>query len=263
MPSPRPEVARKLASIMTAQRRGKARPLYGQRSGRIDARSLHRIATSDDPRCFTTRGAQSPTRLRLVIVLDMSGSMLGSNMERAMRVVRDLTDAVANVRTVKAEAWGFTVSTAPSGDRVAPEATRCREGDYIEVIQLWQQGMTFESLHKRVNTHPLQGNEDGFSLQVIGDEVMRTLSRDERALFIMVSDGVPVYNEDSKSMAHVARVVDGLRRRGAGVVSVSVSSSLRKAAQHQMYGEKATIPYDANPNVLVQSVAKAVGQALA
>lgn len=258
----RPEVARKLQSIMTAQRRGKHAPEYGKRRGRVDRRALTRAAMNDG-RVFKTRGAPSPTALRLVILLDMSGSMdYGSTMTNAMQMCRDLIEATKDVRSISLEVWGHTTTILTEGDSLQPEAKAVREGDYIVLRELWEPGEPIKTFHDGVNSVMHWGNEDGFALDSLYQDVKRRRKSGERILVVMVSDGEPVIDEMHMARAHVRQVAERIRRANDAVISVSVSSGLRRDQQEEMYGHEFVIEYTHDTNRLTQSVAKAVGKAL-
>jgi hypothetical protein len=245
---------------MTSQRRGAANRDYGKVSGRIDKKHLARLGTSE--RVFYTEGSPSPTRLRVVVILDRSGSMRGERMQKGMQMCRDLIEAGKNLPTVSVEVWGHTTADLLPGDTIEGGAEMLVQGDYIVVRELWRKGFSFEDFHKAANSQFMWGNEDGWALDVIGNEVQHTLAQGERALYVMVSDGQPVYFEAGRNLAHVRSVVDRLRRQGAGVISVAVAPELPAEAQRAMYGDGHYIKYDDDPQHLLRDIAKTIGRAL-
>jgi cobalamin biosynthesis protein CobT len=259
-PDDRPDVARRIASIMAQQRHGKSAPDFGMRAGRVDRRRLGRAKS--DPRVFTTRTAASTSRLRVVVILDLSGSMMGERVNAAVQTAWDFALAASYMPTVTLEVWGHgTAYTKGYDDRINDEAESVREGSFIACYELYRPGMTLAQFYAQFKGVDLCGNEDGFALQSIGAEVMRRASKDERVLFIMVSDGAPIYKEGMKAWTHVGQVVKALRSKGAAVVGVSISSALGKDVQAKMYG-KHVIIYDHNPSVTTTNMGRVIGQAM-
>jgi cobalamin biosynthesis protein CobT len=257
----RPDVAKRLQSIMTAQRRGKHAPEFGKRRGRVDARKLTRAAVGDG-RVFKTRGAPSPTHLRLVVLLDMSGSMSYGSDKHAVQMCRDLIEATKDTRSITTEVWGHTTNSLQTGDSLQPEAERVREGDYIVLRELWEEGQPIKTLHDRINTQQFWGNEDGFAIDSLYKDVARRRKSNERVLMVVISDGEPVITEMTKARAHVRQVSERIRRAGDAVISVSCSMGLRKDQQEEMYGHEFVIEYTANTLMLTQAIAKSIGKAL-
>ncbi len=271
-PTDRPDVASRLASIISSQRRGKGRPSPAHRHGRIDRRALARAGTGD-PRVFFQPGAPSPTKLRLVVILDLSGSMDGREATNAAQMAWDLILAAERVTSVSLEVWSHTTGALESGETLSPGAVVTTD-DFIMVNELWKPGTSRWQFHRNIHNVAFRGNEDGFALKVIADDVLRRLPAGERALFVMVSDGAPFYpgyagrgteddfNEDDHKYAHMREVCRTIRRKGAAVMSVSVSQSLRRSTQDQMYGHESVVQFTDNTSMLTQAIAKVVGKAL-
>lgn len=257
----RPDMARKLANIMTRQRHGQSQPEYGMRTGRVDRTRLAGVPAGRR-RVFMQRGAPSPTKLRMVVLLDMSGSMRGTEMRNGIQMCRDLIEATMNIPSVTTEVWGQTTADLFPDDDIEAEAVTLIQGDYIVLKELWKKGTSFERFHAAVNGTFMWGNEDGFALTVLEQEVLRTKAPDERLFFVVVSDGAPVYAERRFETTHVKGVVDRIRKHGAGIISVAIGEGLRAATQAEMYGKDFVVAYDDDVNKLAQAIAKAVGKAL-
>ena len=258
-PEDRHDVARRIASIMASQRHGRTAPDFAMRSGRVDRRRLGRAKT--DPRVFTQRNAPSPQRLRVVLILDLSGSMTGGRVNNAVQTAWDFALAANNMPNVSLEVWGHGTEYIAAGESLAEGAESVREGNYVAAYELYRPGMNAKQFHQQFKHIRLCGNEDGWALQTIGADVMRKASKDERVMFVMVSDGSPIYREGQKGWAHTGQVVKALRRQGAAVVSVSIASALGRDVQGRMYGRD-VIEYDENPQVLTTNMSRVIGRAL-
>lgn len=258
-PEDRHDVARRIAGVISQQRRGRSAPDLGMRSGRIDKRRLARAKS--DPRIFTQRTAPSPERLRVVVILDLSGSMMGYRVNAAVQTAWDFVLAAQSLPQVTMEVWGHGTAYVEPGEELAEGAESVREGNYVVGYELYREGMDARNFHRQFKNIRLCGNEDGFALQQIGQDVMRRASKDERVLIVMVSDGYPIYREMKGGFRHTRDVVKGLRRKGAAVVSVSIAQDLRGSQQAEMYGRD-IVTYDENPQVLSTNIGRVIGRAL-
>jgi cobalamin biosynthesis protein CobT len=262
-PDDRPDVSKRLAGIISSQRRGRERPEYGRRSGRCDPRNLWRASTGDS-RVFSRKGAASPTRIRLVILQDLSGSMEGIPASNAAQMVWDLIRAGQQVPTVSVEVWGHTTQNAPDGDSLTEgcSPTLGHERGFIKLLELWKPGQSKWQFHRNILSTGFSGNEDGFAIKVVAEDVERRVVSGERIVMVVVSDGQPVYAERGSEMGHVRGVVNAIRRRGHVVVSVSIDPGLSKVEQDTMYGDQNVIQFQRDTMKLTQDIARVIGRAL-
>jgi hypothetical protein len=252
-PVDRPDIARRIAGIMAQQRRGLEAPEFGKRGGRVDRRRLSSIATGND-RVFATRSGRSSTRLKVVVIVDLSGSMVGENAQRAIQTAWDFALAIRQVPSASLEIWAHSTGylnidekPLPDLDDPAESSTGVREGHYVVAYHLYEEGMTARQFYQQFKDIRMSGNEDGWSLDAVLSDVSRRTTSNERMLAIMVSDGAPAYAEQKAGIGHVKAVVNRWRKRGAGVVSVSVDAHLRKEAQNNMYGHEWVVPFTEDP----------------
>ena len=265
MPDDRDDVARKIADVMSRQKHGRERPTFAQRSGRIDRRSLARVKAGYD-RPFSRRNGESPTALRVAVILDLSGSMMGKRVNDAVQMGWDFAMATRYMPQVHLEVWGHGTAYVGAEKTKAHEMNKdgtsgVREGDVVMAYHLWEKGMTKRQYKAQLRNVRLCGNEDGFALQAIAKDVMDRAKSNEKVLVIMVSDGTPIYTEMSSAYGHVRGVVNSIRRKGAAVVSVSIASGLRKDQQTNMYGTD-VIEYDEDMRKTAASMARVMGRAL-
>lgn len=262
-PEDRPEVSKRLAGIMAAQKRGKERPEYGRRSGRVDTRTLWRTSTGDS-RVFKRPGAASPTRLKVVILQDLSGSMEGRAASEAAQMTWDLIGACEQALNVSVEVWGHTTQQAPDGDELTEgcSGTVSYSKGFIKLMELWKPGQSKWTFHRNILSTGFGGNEDGWAIKVLSEDMERRLKDRERMVLIVVSDGTPIYNERGSEVGHVRHVVNAIRRKGHAVISVSIDSALTRQQQDSMYGDHSVIEYDYNTGRLTQAIARVIGRAL-
>ena len=265
-PDTRMDVARRIAGVMAQQRKGRQAPDFGLRSGRVDRRKVARASVNE--RVFTQRTAQSPTRLKVALVVDLSGSMYGYAANAAIQTAWDFATAANLMPNVDLEIWGHSTGYYERGEEqiATPSnddgSTGVREGHYVVAYHLWEHGMTADQFHKGMRDIRMSGNEDGFSLNAIGTDVLKRAESGERVLILMLSDGAPVYSEGQAGYTHVRSVVQRLRRKGAAVVSISIDYSLRAETQGLMYGMQNVVKYTDNARELVTNLARVIGKNL-
>jgi cobalamin biosynthesis protein CobT len=263
----RHDVARRIAEMMSRQRTGREAPEIAKRAGRIDRRSLARVKAGYD-RPFTTRSGASPTRYKVVVILDCSGSMMGKRINDAVQLGWDFALACQYMPNVDMEVWGQGTryfegagDTSKAQEKNEASSTGVREGHFIAAYDLWRSGQTKAQFKRALRNIKLVGNEDGWALDAIMADVMGRRKSNEKVITIMVSDGAPIYSEGQAALGHVRSVVQRWRRKGAALISVSVSYGLRNDAQRNMYGQS-VVAYDEDIKKTVQDMAVIIGKEL-
>ena len=266
-PMDRHDVARQIAEVMSRQRRGREAAEIAKRSGRIDRRSLARVKAGYD-RPFKTRSGSSPTRLKVVLVLDLSGSMMGRAVNDAVQTAWDFALASTYTPSMTLEVWGHGTAYLEEGDTSkATEMngrgdTGVREGNVVMAYHLWKEGMSRADFARQLRPIRMAGNEDGWALDAIVSDVYARADSNERVLVLMVSDGAPVYSEGRAAFGHVRGIVNKWARKGVQTVSVSVSYALRADAQNTMYGQN-VVQFNQDPRQTVAAMGRIIGKALA
>lgn len=238
-------MARALAGAITSAKRSPDAPVREQRAGRIDRARVARLAQGD-ARIFTRPGAPAPRRLRVIIMLDGSGSMVGYRAEQTNQLARDFAEAVTLLPTVTAEVWVHTT----------------HHGGYSPTVaHLWSKGEDTRYVDDYMKC-AFSGNVDGAAIAWVAEDLAKALKHDEQGLIIMVSDGAPAYPGRGDAFVHMDLIRRQVKRDGIGLVSVSVAGALNAEVQRRMYGEGNFVEYDSNPNVLARGMAKCIGRAL-
>lgn len=253
----RPDSARRLQAVIRSTRTGTASPLTGLRAGRIDRTRVARLGCGD-MRVFKQPHAPSPKKVRVIFLLDASGSMHGHEATITCQLARDFADAITGMREVTGEAWAHTTSYQPDGNG----------SGLIVVAPLWKKGMPTDKVN-RYMTLDMTGNEDGWAIAYVGDRLAETIQPDETGLVVVISDGAPAYSVSPKNptpgrvsaFEHTRQVVENIRERGHGVISVSVSRSLNVQSQAAMYGKDAVVAFDPNMAVTARRIGLAIGNA--
>jgi hypothetical protein len=255
----RPDAARKLASVIQSSRTGTKAPLTGLRAGRIDRTRVARLGMRD-LRVFHAPHTPAPQRIRVGILLDASGSMVGHEANITLQLARDLAEATLLVPAIPvggAEIWAHSTGR----DYVTRETQ-------ITMYPLWKKGIPTERVDRYLQAN-FSGNEDGWALASLGDRLLEQIRPGETGIIFVISDGAPAYSVGGElggkyvnALSHVSAVAEGYRKRGIAVVSVSVSRSLNVATQVGMYGRDNVVAYDSNMTVTASRIAKAIGAQL-
>lgn len=258
-PRNRPQVSRRLASLMTAHRTGREAASYGHRSGNVARRSLYRVSVGD-PRIFSTRQERSVTRTRFVILLDCSGSMRGERFSVAAQAVWDLHAAARFIPTATSEVWGHTTGSIGVGDGSAPvhpnAASLCSGEQFVTLNEFANGSTSVEEFAKNLAHFQLRGNEDGFALEGLHSVVTPDRRPGERIVYVLVSDGQPIYNEGyAEAAKHVEKVVGTIRKGGDAVIGVSVSPTLNTRTQSVMYGPGGFVGYQSDIGAVIRDFA--------
>lgn len=252
----RPDAERALAAVMASSRKGPGAPEFAQRNGRIDRRRLGRLSYGE-PRVFIKPNAAAPRRVSVGVLLDASGSMLAPpaevgldgelkysalppKVEIAAQVGRDLAGAIESLDWCRGMVSAHTTTGGPI------------------IVPLWKSGEPTEWMDD-ILVMPHAGNEDGFAIGFMAEDLLEGLKRDEKALLIVVSDGAPAYGGSEN---HVRSTVDAYRKRGVRIVSVSLEGSMNSATQNHMYGANEVVPYSHSVSAFAQSLARVIGSSI-
>jgi hypothetical protein len=247
VPLPRDTNAeRMLAGVMASSRTAIGAPERTQRTGRFDKSAARRIA-SYDYRVFASHVSRTFEKVRFTILIDASGSMAApatfggktTKVVDAIKVATDIAGAVETLPWASGEVWAHS---SARGTWVCP---------------LWKSGQPLEYIRDILRLD-MGGNEDGYAVAYVAEELLASLAPKERGVLIVVSDGLPAYGYGEE---HTREVVNGYRARGLRVVSVALGHDISKDAQRTMYGQD-VVAYDANVSVFTQRMAKVIGTSI-
>lgn len=233
----------------------------GHKNGRIDNRSLPRIA-SDDYRLFSKRTAPSETRYRVWLLVDNSGSMGGKPVIEAVNLAASVALAVRHVPNVALDVWAWTSSLRISGSS-------------FSAVRVYANG---DPITKIGDTGVLSqgGTPDNAVLSWAAREIVKQCRPDEVPVIIMASDGSgglasEAYCRDpdvTKGWApdQVARYreqagpdrVALARKAGIKVLSVAIGD-LNVKSQDLIYGKGNHLPWQGS----IKAMAKPLGDLLA
>jgi hypothetical protein len=233
----------------------------GHLTGRIDNRSLPRIA-SDDYRLFSKRVAPSETKYRVWLMLDNSGSMRGNPSIQAMNLAASLALAVRHVPNVTLDVWAWT-----SGIKT-PSAQ-------FSAVRVYADGEPIAKIGD-VGQCPQGGTPDGQVLSWASREIRKQCRPDETPVILMASDGDGSlaseswqrnFSVDGYPAEEIARIrasagkdrVAVARQSGVKVMSVAIGNGINAATQEAIYGKGNYLPWEGS----IQKMAKPLGDLLA
>jgi cobalamin biosynthesis protein CobT len=253
---PRPDSARRLQAVIRSSKTGRRAPLTGVRAGRIDRTRVARLGCGD-LRVFKVPHAPQPQKVRVLFLLDASGSMIGHEATITCQLMRDFADAISAMPDVTGEAWAHTTSYTNDGNGHS----------LVSIAPLWKKGQNTQNVNRYLRLS-FTGNEDGWALAYVGDRLAETIQPGETGLIVVISDGAPAYSVNPTKTGpgrhstydHVRTVAENIRERGHGVISVSVSRMLNVQSQAGMYGKDSVVAYDSNMAVTARRIGLAIGK---
>lgn len=186
----------------------------GLRSGRIDNKSLVRIA-SDDARLFARRISASEGKYRIWLMVDVSGSMDGTPILQASAVAAALASAVRFLPNVELDVWGWSSGFRSMGTWGA--------------VRVYQNGGNLANIGYLPNV-PQGGTPDAQVLRWAGKAIRNGLAKDVTPVILFATDGAGSLQGDQTGL------VESLRKGGVEVYAVAIGY-LTDAVLTKLYGE--------------------------
>jgi len=228
-----------LQRIITARSQSVKTP--GQRSGRVNVSSLHRLEINDD-RVFFRRQVSNTKDVAVSLVVDASGSMKGSSFQLAVESAWAFSQVLDKLGIAN-EVIGFTTRcwTLPDGFAEAFRAF-CKsigknsyqvrhEPLYMPIFKDFSERFGLEQKRRFATAHSsewqcghLNQNIDGASVLVAAT---RLLQRPEkRKLMIVFSDGAPCAGMDMGILdSHLKDVVKEIEKNGVETIGVGIEDA--------------------------------------
>ena len=183
------------------QIRSKAKRVYGKKQGKLNGRSLHRLAVKDakdySERVFTQKYENNILDISVTVLGDASGSMGGDKYTHMAQSAILLNDALS-VLKVPLEILTFS--------------DRSRE-QWIGLIKGFQAKVTREKLVDRFVdfSRYMSGNADGEAILYAYSRLVT--QRTKRKVLIVLSDGSPA-SDRGDADSHTCRVVKEIEKSG-------------------------------------------------
>lgn len=204
-----------------------------QKRGRLDGKSLHRIASKDD-RLFKRNTRADPGKFFIRVAVDVSGSMSGSPVRDAAAVARALADATVGTPTIRLEIWAwsdpFTANHQRYYGRGKNVGTYCSAG----VVKVWGRGMPTSEVF-RLAELPMGGTPDAPVLDWMWRDMTKESRSDETPVVIMCSDG---WGDSS-----LPKVIEQARDHGVRVKNVALGNYVHELDQIARFGHGNYVPW--------------------
>jgi hypothetical protein len=220
--------------------------------GRVDGRQVYRNDAKGALDIFRERNAPTITKVNLWVIIDSSGSMNGTKIDRAQDLAGTLVSAFQRIPSVRLQVWQHNAM----GD-----------GD-CNLYRVYAPGV---NKIKQMRSNVGGGNADGFALQAIGDLALKAGRPDERTIVWMISDGLPSAKGTGSTRHDLANhstiVCATLRAKGLTIIATAIEGFNKDFVQ--MYSPewimqfKTSIPADKAWIDLGQQTGAIVGRALA
>jgi cobalamin biosynthesis protein CobT len=154
------------------------------------------------------------------MLVDMSGSMYGENLNRAIMLSTVMLECLSLLKGVRVRIRAHTNSENDS---------------YI--ARIWEPGDPMTRLGL-MHTQPHGCNWDGFAIQWCQQEMLDDRRGDEDMVLIVLSDGLPnggwTYAGEP-AMQHVREVNEHYERLGISTIQIAIDVGLRTEDQAMMY----------------------------
>lgn len=226
------EAASVFRSMFMRMRGGFDGRIPNRRRGRLDDGKVWRLADSGDDRLFTRRGAPKTQRLRVYVMVDMSGSMKGTPEDspppylQARGMSYALAEASTTADTLHLEIFGWD-------DRVFNAYT---PGDDPASV---------------ASMRPGGATSDARALRWAIDKMVEEKSTEEHGLILMLSDG------NGQGMPLVKHEVEIGREKGLSIFGMGIGPIDLSEA----YGETAWTPFKGSVAETAQPMAEIIATA--
>lgn len=209
----------------------KRMPVFDERMlkrGMVDDEQLWRVGDNDF-RVFLQRHVEEADFVSATMLVDCSGSMHGSNIERAQMLSTVLLECFSTMPNARARVRGHAYTG----------------GDACNVYRIWEPGDPRSRLGLFSHV-PSGSNYDGYAIEYCAAELLKDQRPNETKLLIVLSDGRPNggHNYSGRpAMQHVRRITDHFGKRDMTVIQIAVDPSVGPADQSAMFAN--WIPFDA------------------
>jgi Mg-chelatase subunit ChlD len=213
----------------------------GQKRGRLDSGSLHRVAFND-PRLFHRRHAPDPGRYLIWMLVDQSGSMSGRPTDEVIGTSKAIASAIRHMPSLRSEVFGWTSAQARGMSR----------GANAGVYSVWKSGENIDTIDdlRRINQG---GTPDLEALAWAGQAIRRQVLPNEKPVIIMMSDG---YGYGAQYMGEQ---VEKLRKAGVEVLGVAIGN-IARSTMEQTYGPKKVVHWEGSITATAGPLARMLGK---
>ena len=218
---PKPILSRLKAALVFRQEL----PRYTTRllkSGNLDEEELWRWKDGDY-RVFNEEVIAARPQTQLSLLVDLSGSMIGTKLEVAQELAQLFIWALRDMDGVETRVFGHT------GDNGSIS---------IDIYKLWEPGEAMTRLGL-IATLPHVQNYDGHAIAWCAKEILDRGVTDEQRIVFVLSDGYPAAAAYGgvQGQQHVRQVVNWAESHGVHVIQIAIDPSIDPERQAAMFKE--------------------------
>ncbi|MFI3211220.1 MAG: hypothetical protein R3Y64_09280 [Peptostreptococcaceae bacterium] len=218
---------KKLKSDLDKILKSKIRQAVGnQRVGRLNPRSLHKVAFGDD-KVFSRKQSGDPGDYVVYVLIDSSGSMHGNKYKNAMESCGLLEGALNGIAPVKIAKFNTGLANGFNTCQnaiIKDFSDTCAENKSFSQAYLNSKGVSGGVIEAYADG----ANHDAMSIEIAIQELNK---RDERnKILFVLSDGLPAAHgiSDRMSKEMVKRVVKNGRKDGIKIFNIMFGSALER-----------------------------------
>lgn len=233
-PAASASAAAQIRNAVLRSRTGKTGVERYQKRGRLDGKSLHKIAMKED-RLFKRNTSSDPGKFFVRVAVDVSGSMGGQPVLDASAVARALADATVGTPTVRLEIWAWSDPFTSNHQRYYGRG-QSGGGQYCNagVVKVWGRGMPTSEVF-RLAELPMGGTPDAPVLDWMWRDMAKEARSDETPVVIMCSDG---WGDSS-----LPKVIEQAVKHGVRVKNVALGNYVHEDDQLARFGRGNYVPW--------------------
>ncbi len=263
-------IKRTLARTLLATRR--TRWERGLPRGKVNPAALHKIPVGVDQRVFRRRESAPALNTRVSLLVDHSGSMIGSRIVLAARAAAVFAEVLAQLR-IPFEVLGFTSGAHIDGQ----QRFHAAKAEDRELFARWGALRTivykdfaedFRRVSGRLDTMARfragEANYDSESVGIAARRLAESSRPGERRILFVFSDGCPAGTVTcaplwARQVAHLHEVIREITRSGTELFGIGIESdSVRTYYQQHVIVNSA----DALPREALRALDKLLRQGL-
>ena len=196
-----------------------------RKNGAVDEDEIWR-GGAGDMRMFEQRYVESTPDTSIALLIDQSGSMMGSKLEAAVQAATLVHHCVKDMRGVDVRAYSHTA-----------DGRDCGYGNAV-VYRLWEKGEPLSRLGIALEREP-HNNYDGYAIGWVVEDMLKNSTPDQQKIMFVFSDGLPAASSGyggEWGMNHVRQVVDWAKRKGVEIVQIAIDPyGLKEEHQKVMF----------------------------